>query len=116
MELANPKYRGSQFLIRNSGPVNASIKRTLLDQTNMRSRRYGQLSKSNTLANRLNRVLPANFNFPEDGIREKMTSTALHTSKRYKLGEPSDAFSSQVFVSNNEDLKVKIPQNQDNKP
>ena len=47
--------------------------------------RYKNLNKSGTLANRLNRALPANTNFPETSIREKMTSTGFETSTKFKL-------------------------------
>ena len=59
--------------------------------------RYKHLNKSGTLANRLNRAMPANTNFPETALREKMTSTGLETSTKFKLSNAEQAMNSQQF-------------------
>lgn len=64
--------------------VRTGGKRNLYDTTRQISR-YKQLTKSGTLAHRLNRALPANSNFPETALREKMTSTGFETSTKFKL-------------------------------
>ena len=69
----------------------AKVKRNLFD-TQRQLSRYNQLSKSNTLANRLNRILPSNTNFPDSYIRERGASTALDTSKGFKLHDAEKAF------------------------
>ena len=67
------------------------MKKNLYDTSKQMSR-YRQLNKSGTLANRLNRQLPANTNFPEMALREKMTSTGLETSTKFKLSNAEQAF------------------------
>ena len=66
------------------------MKKNLYD-TSKQISRYRQLNKSGTLANRLNRQLPANTNFPETALREKMTSTGLETSTKFKLSNAEQA-------------------------
>ena len=48
--------------------------------------RYKNLNKSGNLATRLNRAMPANTNFPEDGVRNKM-ATGFETGTKFKLSE-----------------------------
>lgn len=66
------------------------MKKNLYD-TSKQISRYRQLNKSGTLANRLNRQLPANTNFPETALREKMASTGLETSTKFKLSNAEQA-------------------------
>lgn len=68
--------------------------------------RYSQLYKSNTLANRLNRILPSNHDFPEQSLRDKMTSTGMETSTRFKMADADRAFAenlhSQQYITYND--------------
>lgn len=65
---------------KNYGQSLARVKRNLYDTSKQMSR-YRQINKSGSLAHRLNRALPANTNFPESQLREKMTHTGLETAK-----------------------------------
>jgi hypothetical protein len=67
-------------------PTIVRIKRNLYDTTHHISR-YKQINKSGTLAARLNRVLPTSTNFQESDLREKVTSTGLDTSIKFKLSD-----------------------------
>lgn len=68
----------------------ARVKNNLYE-TQRQISRYKNLNKSGTLANRLNRAMPASNNFPESSIREKMTSTGLETSTKFKLSNAENA-------------------------
>ena len=67
------------------GPL-ARVKKNLYETSKSVSR-YRQGNKSSSIANRLNRMLPASTNFPEANLREKMTSTGFETSKKFKLAD-----------------------------
>ena len=88
---------------RSVGSSVAKVKRHLHD-TQRQMSRYSQLNKSNTLANRLNRILPNNTNFPETSIREKMTSTGMETSTKFKMSDAERALvenlHSQQYIAN----------------
>jgi len=66
------------------------MKKNLYD-TSRQISRYKQLNKSGTLAARLNRAMPANTNFPETAFREKMTSTGMETSTKFKFSNANQA-------------------------
>ena len=72
------------------GPL-ARVKKNLYE-TSKQISRYRQINKSSTLADRLNRMLPSNTNFPETQLREKISSTGMETSKKFKLADAQAAF------------------------
>ena len=74
----------------------ARVKKNLYE-TSRQISRYKHLNKTGSLANRLNRALPANTNFPETALREKMTSTGLETATKFKLSNAEQAMNSQQF-------------------
>ena len=89
----NPRSK-SHFIGFNKGIVRAGsgttagmlrMRKNLYDQ-NKQIMRYKNLNKSGNLATRLNRPMPANTNFPDEEIRNKMT-TGFETSTRFKLSE-----------------------------
>ena len=82
---------------RNFGQGSVARVKQNLYETSRQISRYKHLNKSGTLANRLNRALPANTNFPETALREKMTSTGLETSTKFKLSHAEQAMNSQHF-------------------
>ena len=71
----------------------ARVKKNLYE-TSRQISRYKHLNKSGTLAYRLNRALPANTNFPETSLREKMASTGFETATKFKLSHAEQAMNS----------------------
>ena len=61
------------------------MRKHLYDQ-NRQIMRYKNLNKSSNLATRLNRPMPANTNFPDEDVRNKLGS-GFETSKKYKLSD-----------------------------
>lgn len=84
---------------RNSGGVYGGVVRMRKNiyDTSKQIARYKNLNKSGTLAHRLNRALPANTNFPEADLREKVSSSGFETSIRFKV---SNAMNSESLMSN----------------
>ena len=85
-EITRSQYDGRNLI------VNLAKLKSSLYETS----RYGSISKSNTLANRFNnRDMPANTNFPDTSIREKIASTGITTSTKFKLSEADSASKAQ---------------------
>ena len=57
--------------------------------------RYKNLNKSGNLATRLNRPMPASTNFPDEDIRNKMT-TGFETGTRFKPSEAQNLHGQQL--------------------
>ena len=90
---------------RNYGNTVDRMKKNLYE-TSRQISRYKQLNKTGSLASRLNRALPANTNFPDSDLREKMTATGLETSKKFKMTNannmPAMNMNSQQFYQDNQ--------------
>ena len=65
-------------------------KKNIFDKAGQLSR-YQRLSKDGTLAHRLNRNMPNNTNFPDEGVRQSAGVSGLETSNKYKLSETYNA-------------------------
>ena len=86
-------------------------KKNIFDKAGQISR-YQRLSKDGTLAHRLNRAMPANTNFPEEGLRQSTGVSGLETSNKYKLSETFNALTNINTSSSKKLLTGRNTQNE----